>query len=69
MQISVLQHLIFDRNFQEANARQVYQDAIDLYHRLRTIIDYRTFDTIPDHVLSSLIIIIRGNLELKESFK
>ncbi len=56
VQIAVIQHLIFDRNFQPAFANQVYQQAINLYHELHTI-------------LSSLIVIIRENLELKDSFK
>ena len=65
----VLEHLMFSRNVQQATADQIYEEAIVLYHRLFTILDYREFDFINDQVLSSLFVIVRENFELKNEFK
>ncbi len=69
MKNDVLDHLMDDYNLQPAAAARICNDAIELYHRLLTIVDYNVFDSMNHQVLSSLLIIIRENFELNENFK
>ena len=50
-------------------AERIYSDAFNLYHRLLTITDLNEFNVVDAHVLSSLLILIRENFELNESFR
>ena len=65
----VINYLVLHRNLDVVGAQIVYNDSINLYHQLFTIIDFNIFHTIDDQILCSIIIIIRENFELTDSFK
>ena len=64
-----MDYLARNYDLEQSNAKKIYDDAYDLFHRLLTILDFNLFKSMDDKILSSLIIIIRENFELNDSYK
>lgn len=50
-----------------SDADNIFNDRRDLYHSLLTLPDFTSLKSIDDKVLSSLVVMIKQNIELNDA--
>jgi hypothetical protein len=60
----VLNRLMTYYNIHQSAADKLYDNTYNLYHELRTLINFTPLKLTDEKILSSLIIMIRENIEL-----
>ncbi len=64
---NVLVHIMESCHIERSDADKIYNDTCNLYHNLLTLTDFTSLKWIDDKVLSSLVVMIKGNRQLNDA--
>jgi len=67
VKIRVLAHIMDHYHMEGSDADNIFNDRRDLYHSLLTLPDFTSLKSIDDKVLSSLVVMIKQNIELNDA--